>query len=90
MAHVVARGAAGALTGIHNGLLVLKNYGVTMADPLATATAVAQFRLNLSVHIPDREVVSRSDSLNSQIPEVPVRAIAVPGHEFLDVLEQRD
>ena len=87
MAHVLARGAAGAQTRIHNGLSVLKNYGVTMADPLAAATAVAQLQINLRAHILNSEVVSRGDCLDSQIPKISVRAIAVLGHELLDILE---
>lgn len=88
VAHVLACGAAGAQTRIHDGLLILQSYSITMADPLAAATAVAQFRLDLRAHILDRQVVSRGDCLCSQVPKVPVRMVAVPGHELLDVLKQ--
>ena len=87
MAQLLARRTAGALARIHNGLLVLQSYGIAVADALAAATAVAQLQLNLRIHFPEREFVRRGDGFDSQIPKIPVRAVAVPGHELLDVLE---
>jgi len=88
MAHILAYGVAGAVARIHNDLLVFQSYRIAMADPLAEAAAVAQFRLNLRIHFLEREFVRRGDGLDSQIPKIPVRVVAVPGHELLDVLEQ--
>ena len=88
MAHILAHGAAGALAWIHNGFLVFQSYGITMADPFATAAAVAQLRLNLRIRFLEREFVRRGDGLDSQIPKISVRVVAVLGHELLDVLEQ--
>ena len=87
MAHIPTCSATGAQMRIHNGLLVFQSYSITMTDPLAAPAAVAQFRLNLRVYIPDREVVGRGDGFNHQIPKIPVRTVAVPGHELFDVLE---
>ena len=87
MAHILTCGATGTLIGIDNRLSVLQNYGKTMADALTAATAVAQPRINLCVHILDREVVNRGDGFDSQISEISVRAVVVPGHELLDILE---
>ena len=65
MAYIVACGAASTLARIHNGLLVLYSYGITMADPFANAAAVAQLRLNLCICFLEREFIRRGDSFDS-------------------------
>ena len=59
-----------------------------MADPLASAAAIAQLRLNLCIYFVEREFVRRGDSFDSQIPKIPVRVVVMPGHELFNVLEQ--
>lgn len=88
MAYIPACGAAGTPAGIHNGLLVFQSYSIAMADPLASAAAVAQLRLNLRIRFLECEFVRRGDGFDNEIPKISVRLVAVTDHELLDVLEQ--